>query len=293
MVTCIALVLCFVKIKDLEGEIYLLRNELGQRYDNISTNINSIYNNVDNMLEQQASLITDEGWQFVSADMENKTVDISCSITPKEYIDGVTQAVLCSGDNEFPLTLENGSFVGEISLPLFSTTEITTISFRENGVVRNQQLNWYINPRYEYMTVVYADLNWSGTGTKDETNDNLYKWQIRDGSIYIDVDRDNRAPEIKTIHMVEKIDGVEVKRIEIPLTSSADSDKARASGLWEDTAPVVPDYPDDYTVTNITYDLTGYVFEIPFGSTLNVFVESVDGDGLVHRNQIAQWIVSE
>lgn len=292
LITCIVLIFCVIRINNLEGEINSLRSSMAQRIENVSRDVNNISYNVRNTLEQQASLITGDEWQYISADMEAKTATVRCSVTAKEYIPGVTQAFVTAGDQQFELPLENGRFTGEITVPLYEDTEIYNVSFRENDKISNQPLDWHFFPRYEYLTVVYADLNWSGRGHKAEDKDNVYSWIIEDGQIDIDVDRQNGEIEIISMDMVEVINGVETKRTAIPLTPISQQDKAQAAGVGVDTAPVMPEYVDDYRYTNLRFDLTDYVFEIPFASTLDVYVETVDGDGLVHRNQVAQWTVS-
>ncbi len=288
IITCIALVICILQIKSLESEIDDLKRAMTQRVDNISRDIDSIYYNIDNKLEQQARLITADSWQIVSADIENNSVEVECSVTAKEYIPGVTQAFVFANGQEFELSLTDGQFTGIITAPLLSDTKVESVSFRENGTVRNQPLDWHFFPRYDYLTIVYADLNWSGRGSKAEDRDNIYQWKLEDGEISIDFDRQIGEIDIRSIDMVEMIDGVEVKRIPIPFDSQV---IVKENGLFHSTESVRPEYADDQDLKyrNISYDMTGYVFEIPFGSTLDVYVETLDDDGLVHRNQIAQW----
>lgn len=292
LITCAALVICIFQIKSLESEIDDLKRSMAQRVENISMEIDSVYYNIDNKLEQQARLITDDSWQIVSADIENNSVEVECSVTAKEYIPGVTQAFVFVNGQEYELSLVNGQFTGTIMAPLFEDTEVEAVSFRENGIVRNQPLDWRFFPRYDYLTIVYADLNWSGRGSKSESRDNMYQWKLEDGEISIDFDRQIGEIDIRSMDMVEMINGVEVKRTPIPLDSQA---IVKENGLFHSTESVRPEYADvqDLKYRNISYDISGYVFEIPFGSTLDVYVETLDGDGLVHRNQIAQWNVSE
>lgn len=289
VLTCIALVFCLLRIRSLEGEINSLRSSMAQRIDNVSRDVNNISYNVRNTLEQQASLITGDEWQYISADMNAKTATVSCSVTAKEYTPGVTQAFVTAAGQQFELVLADGSFTGQITIPLYEETVIYNVSFKENDKITNQPLDWHFFPRYEYLTVVYADFNWSGRGSKAESKDNVYRWIIEDGEIDVDVDRQNGSTKIISMDMVEIINGVETKRTAIPLDGSGAKTDDR---MFASQEPTRPEYAGDYQNTNLRYDLTDYIFEIPFGSTLDVYVETVDGDGLLHRNQIAQFTVS-
>ena len=79
----IALIVAFAKIHALESDIKLLRGDLASEVSMLRGDMSSIYNNVDDMLQKEASLLS--GWdaRYGEVDLENHAVAMAVTVVPK------------------------------------------------------------------------------------------------------------------------------------------------------------------------------------------------------------------
>lgn len=254
---CIALVVSFVRIQNLKDELERETGYLQHRVQSLESQINSIYREVDEMLETEASLITFEEWKITSMDVEGETANIKVTITPKEYQEGVTEAVLQVGNQECPMTMKDGSFRAEVETALFDNCQIESMVMRDGSQVRTEYLGWSIHPRYDMLPDVSAHLNgkWSfGPRGKD------YCTAACDGTVQINIDSKGEMAEIQSVHLLEVLDGEVQERTEIP---------ADENGMY--TAECKKNY------------------ELPFGARFELVAEVVDQYGLVYRCIAERW----
>ena len=254
---CIMLVVSLVRIQNLKEELERETGYLQSRVQSLESQINSIYREVDEMLEKETSLLTFEEWKITSMDVEAETANIEVTITPKEYQEGMTEAVLQVGNEEYPMTLKDGSFRAEVETALFDNCQIEAVVMRDGSQVRTEHLDWSIHPRYDMLPDVYAHLNgkWSfGPRGKD------YSTAECDGTVQINIDSKGDMAEIKSVHLLEILDGEVQGRTEI----SADE-----YGMY--TAECKEKY------------------ELPFGSRFELVAEVVDQYGLVYRCIAERW----
>ena len=94
---------------------------------------------------------------------------------------------------------------------------------------------------------------------------------------------------MRSVAILEVLDGVEVGRTEIPLTSTESN---RENNAREEPAPP-PKSGMQVDGTETFYHMIDREFNIPFGSTLELIVEVVDGNGLCYRTVLAHWAVNE
>ena len=128
-------------------------------------------------------------------------------------------------------------------------------------MIRTESLEWIFNPRNELLPFVYAyNLGSVGFG-KSKDKENTGTW-IFSGDLDIDIAaKDMEEFEVEKAEIIRYIDEKEVERIDINLSSMID--RTRISHNWNPT------------------------FEIPYGSTHDIFVEVTMQCGLVYRAQIS------
>ena len=256
-VVCIALIVSLVRIHNLKEELERETGYLQSRVQSLESQINSIYREVDEMLEKEASLITFEEWKITSMDVELETANIKVTITPKEYQEGVTEAVLQVGNQDCPMTMKDGSFRAEVETALFDNCQIESMVMRDGSQVRTEYLGWGIHPRYDMLPDVSAHLNgkWSfGPRGRD------YSTAECDGTVQINIESKGDMTGIKSVHLLEVLDGLVQERTEI---------LADEYGMY--TAECKEKY------------------ELPFGSRFELVAEVVDQYGLVYRCIAERW----
>ncbi|MBQ6853227.1 MAG: hypothetical protein IJO07_03505, partial [Peptococcaceae bacterium] len=208
IVMVVLLILCFIQINSLHDELNSLRNMVNNSYSSIRNDIAAISSNVRNQMEEANNLLTDSGWSTGGLNIEDKTATVSCYVVPKEYSPKGTVAELICNEKAVPMVLENGKYIAEITIPLFENMKISTVQFTENGVIRTQQLNWSINPRYDLVPSVY--MHYSGS-TRQGYNGNIVH-RTYEGHIELDFAHRGLANISNDAELVILVNGEEVER---------------------------------------------------------------------------------
>lgn len=253
IITCILLVISIFRGCALENELQNVQNNLSNRISEVRSDVNNISYEISSTMEKEASLLAMAEWSYGAFDEEAKIVEIICKISPKEYTSETTAAVVYAGQ-EYPLTLDNGTFTGAVDIPVFEEAHLELVCFKDGENVRSESLDWYITPRSEYLLDVYAQF--SGGQSYRRGEDVLiisYK-----GDIQVEVINKEDWDDIKKIELVEYMDDKEIAR-----TNISYDDASTAS--WCEWRKDV---------------------EIPFGSTYKVYVETVDNYGLHYHNLV-------
>ena len=258
VVLCIMLVISLVRIHNLKERLERETGYLRSQIQSLEGRINGIYNEVDEMLEQEASLLTYSDWNIISIDVPTEKATVDVSIIPKEYQEGMTEAVLQIGSQEYPMTMEDGSYHAEIETALFGNCEIEAVVLRDGSNTRTEYLGWNISPRQSMLPDVYADISggWSfGPRGKE------YSTLTSDGEIEIHIEAKGSQPEIKSIYLVETLDGQVQERTAVPMEGQ--------DGY--------------YTVA------CKETYELPFGTCFEMAVEVTDKYGLVYKAIVHRW----
>ena len=94
VISVIGLIVCLFEIVSLQGEIDDLNRTISNQNERFNREVNSIYSNVDEKLKKQASILSEKSLEYGEKDLQNRTVEIICTVVPKEYTPGKTTAVL-------------------------------------------------------------------------------------------------------------------------------------------------------------------------------------------------------
>ena len=288
IVTVLALVIAVVsqfRISNLENEIQQLKNHLNSSLSMAQSNQSAAISHMQELLEKEASILTNTEFSLGALNLPERSFTLSGSVTPKEHQPGLTSAFLTVNGESYPMELANGVYTTEIALPLFEDVQVSKVEFHEGDVIRTETLEEYWSPRYELLPTVSGRLGGSGRGT---SSNGVYTWQ-REGEVRITVEGKGQTINLRSISLIEELDGKEVGRTEIPLT---DTESYRDNHATQEPAP--PPTPEmQINDFENFYHMIDREFYIPFGSTLELIVEVVDGNGLHYRTVLEHWAVSE
>ena len=253
---CIMLVLSLVRIQNLKEDLEQETRYLQSRIDSLEGRINSIYSEVDEMLEKEASLLTFSDRTITSINVDQMTANVEVTVIPKEYEDGVTEAVLQAGNQEYAMNMEDGSFKTEVEVPLFEGSVIDKVVFQDGSQVRTEHLGWSINPRYDVLLDVYANPTGSWTyGYGDSENTMTCNAEVR-----IHVDSKVEQAEIKSVHLVEIENGTVQKRTVVPADENG-----------------------EYIIE------CKETYKAEFGTRFEIAAEVTDQYGLIYRCIVHRW----
>lgn len=259
IVAVILAVVCIWQNYQLRQDVEFLRGQQSQIQDSVEADVMNVYNELYSMLKEETSLLSASSWEYVSADIENGTVDIICHVTPKEYSPELTEAKIICGDKEYPMEFKDGEYVAQLTLSVFENAIIERVIFSEGETSHTEELSWGITPRYDYLTMVYGLLEYGER--VGQVEDGKYVWNLA-ALLHVEAERKGLPVEVKSMALVEQIDGVEVGRTEIPLSSAISTE--------ENIHKYEYSFEDEY--------------KIPLGSEFCLYLEVVDGDNLYHRN---------
>ena len=286
IVTVLALAIAVIsqfRISNLQGEIRQMENRLNSSISNVQSNQSNAIAYMQQLMEKEASILTHTDFSLGELDLANKTFVFSGSVTPKEHQPGVTEAFLTVNGKAYPMQLTNGVYTIQLDLPLFEEARVDKVEFHEGDVIRTETLNEQWSPRYELLPQINGRLSGSGRGS---AANGVYTWH-REGEIHVSVEGKGQTIDVRSVAILEVLDGSEVARTEIPLTSTK-------SNRNDEPAPEpVPESGFTVRGSETFYHEIDRDFNIPYGSTLELVVEVVDGNGLRYRTVLEHWSVNE
>lgn len=260
-----ALVFCIAEIVYLKDEINTLKNNSSYQYERLSQSINSIYDNVNDMLEKETQLIYGSGWEYGEIKRETNTVELIFTSTAKKYTEGKTTfEIFCNGKG-YPMTNNKGKLKSVFEVPLFSEVNIEKIVSVTDDTVETQKLDLYnITPKEPLLVSVSADLSsWQSTG--ETVGDDVI---LKLSGVLSVKTKDNRSSaDITQAALVSYIDSKETARIPLGSLEKLGDDY---KGIERE-----PDY--DY------YRLDAVNFSVPKGKNMQLKFEVKDDLGYIYR----------
>lgn len=237
---------------NLDSEIQMLRNE-----------INSIYNNVDKQLKEEASLISGVDYTIGNPSEDMKSIQLSLTVVPKMISDDMELSVTIDGNsasltrngNEFTGTIDVGLFIEYDQWPLLSikTSESTKTEYLD-GVDVSYLFSNHL-PKLE------ADM----TASSKLSNGKL---QVEAGfRIASHLAYGNAPITFKSFTLIEEVNGKEISKQDI-------TDEVRKSG-------------QNYNTRYIKS------FEVSPEDELKVYVIAEDSLGYIHKTLAHYWVESE
>lgn len=116
--------------------------------------IEDIYNNVDDRLKKQASILDSYDVTFGDKMTEELTVPVSISITPKENTENLTAELLIN-DERNPMTKTGTKFTASIDAHIFDPFQIKVV-LNDKGIEKIETIDEYDDLKYKYLLEVQA-----------------------------------------------------------------------------------------------------------------------------------------
>ena len=264
VILVVAISFCYVLINRLQNEIDRLENSLNSQYHMLTTQVESIYSSVDQMLKEEASLLSSVTAEYGKLNLENHTIDVTVSLVPKLISDDMKIQLSINSRNT-ELTRSGSTFTGTIPVDIYNLGELILMTIDTNEGTQTQMLG---EVRTEYLwegkipSLYYCDLSGDATFTEG-------KYTLT-GMLDINCSAVEQTPNVtfEKFVLVTELNGKEINREDI----SQDV-------LNYQTYPHGVYFRDDYTME----------CEAVEGDELSIYLEATDSLGYLHRMLIHHW----
>ncbi|MBQ3256903.1 MAG: hypothetical protein IJA67_05785 [Oscillospiraceae bacterium] len=203
------LIFALFRIASLSSEIDSMQNSINNLNSEINfmqNNISSIYDNVDERLKKQSSLLASVETGFGSLNHETHEVTVEMTLIPKTVTDNM-ELYVTVGDTEYKCERENTNFYASLPVNLFLRYDehpILTIQ-SPTGTQTEILEDVRIGSLYHtYLPHIYASL---------ENNADLKNGKLLiSGSLHIDYKPTESGVGIETFTLVTEVNGKETDR---------------------------------------------------------------------------------
>ena len=266
VVLTIALCACVYKISALESRISQLDYLLDRQYDRIMSDVNSIYQNVDEKLREEASLLSLVEADYGEFHPEDYTIDVTVKLVPKLISDDMKVQVSINGRSE-ELSRTGNNFTGTIPVDIYNMGEQMLMTIETAAGIQTQYLS---EIQVEYMwggiipSLYYCDI--SGDETFEDGKYTL------NGHLDINCSPVTDTPDVKfeKFVLVTDLNGKEIKREDI--TEEVLNYESYPHGVY----------------WRSEYNMECKVVE---GDELGIYLEATDSLGYLHRMLLHHWKV--
>ena len=266
VVLTIALCVCVYKISALESRISQLDYLLDRQYDRIMTDVNEIYQNVDEKLREEASMLSSVEAEYGEFHPEDYTIDVTVKLVPKLISEEMKVQVSINGRSEQLSRTEN-DFTGTIPVDIYNVGEQMLMTIETAAGTQTQYLS-EIQVEYLWGGVIpslyYCDI--SGDETFEDGKYTL------NGHLDINCSPVSDTPDVKfeKFVLVTELNGKEIKR--------------------EDITEEVLNY-ESYPHGVYWRSIYNMECEAVEGDELGIYLEATDSLGYLHRMLLHHWKV--
>ncbi|MBQ8802862.1 MAG: hypothetical protein IJZ53_04415 [Tyzzerella sp.] len=261
LVMAVILVVCLVKLSNLTDEINNLQSQLSywqSDVNNIRSDISSIYNNVDEHLKKEASLLSHVDYELGELDGFTHKAVIYLKVVPKNITEGMQLSVsigeenaeFIKKDNEYTASLPANIFSDYGEYPML---HIQTAEGTKTELLESVDLSYL---HYNYLPVLESDI-W---GSSTYRNDTL----TIDGNVLMDCKPSSSSSNVKAVkaELVTELNGKEIDRKDI-------------------TSKLVDDYCE------FSFEEK---YKVDDEVELAMYVEMEDSAGYIHRSSKYYWL---
>lgn len=263
-ILAVALLACFIWVSTLTDEINRLSNAMHGQHQTLMNQVESIYNNVENMLQEEASLLSGFEVEYGEINLNDHTIDVTVKLVPKLISADMKVSVSINGRNA-DLTKTGSAFTGTIPVDIYNMDELLFMSIETEAGIQTQYLS-EIQVAYLWNTRIpslyYCDL--SGTGTFGEGKYTLI------GELDINCSPVEQTPKVgfEKFLLVTELNGKEINREDI--SQDVLNDQGYSHGFY---------FRDGYTME----------CEAVEGDDVRIYLEATDSLGYLHRMLVHQW----
>ena len=267
VILTIALCACIYKINALESDIRHLDYSQERQNQQIINQVQSIYQNVDEKLREEASLLSSVAAEYGDIDLENHTIDVTVKIVPKLISDDLNIQISMNG-RKAELSRDGNYFIGTIPVDIYNIGEQMLMTIDTAAGTQTQYLS---EIQVEYLwgeripSLYYSDI--SGQATFAEGKYTL------NGHININCSPAVQTPDVtfESFILVTELNGKEINKEDI--SSEVLNYEAYPNGVyWYDT-----------------YQMECEAVE---GDELGIYLEATDSLGYLHKMLLHHWKVS-
>lgn len=265
VILTIALCVCIYKIKALESSLSRLDYLLNNQHDRIMSEVGSIYDNVDQMLKQEASLLAGVEYEYGKLDPETKKIAVNLSLIPKQISEDMTIKVGFD-DTTVELTRNGNTFEGAVLVGLFVEDEHPLMTIVTPEGEQTQYLEdifiTHMFPQY-IPTFYHCDID------GEMTFHSIDQYQIN-GTLNINCSPYEDTPDVhfERYTLITELNGDEIEREDIT-----------QDVLGFETYPNGVFYCDKYQKT----------YKVKQGDELIIYLEAEDSLGYIHRCMVHMW----
>ena len=250
-------------LKDDIDNLKYRNSTLSAQVQTLRDEIHSVYDNVDDKLKEQASLVAGVDFQIGDISDDMKSVELALKVVPKLVSDDMEVAVSVDGKT-VPLTRNGSEFTGSVAVGLFvDYNQWPLLSIKSADGTKTEYLD-SVDVSYlfaRHLPSLYADMSASSTLKNG-------KLQVDAGFSVESKPASNNSPiTFVSFTLIEEINGEEVNRSDI-------TDEVRKSG-------------NSYNTRYIKS------FEMSQEDELKIYVIAEDNLGYIHKTLAHFWIQSE
>ena len=250
-------------LKDDIDNLKYRNSTLSAQVQTLRDEIHSVYDNVDDKLKEQASLVAGVDFQIGDISDDMKSVELALKVVPKLVSDDMEVAVSVDGKT-VPLTRNGSEFTGSVAVGLFvDYNQWPLLSIKSADGTKTEYLD-SVDVSYlfaRHLPSLYADMSASSTLKNG-------KLQVDAGFSVESKPASNNSPiTFVSFTLIEEINGEEVSRSDI-------TEEVRKSGNSYNTRYVKS-------------------FEMSQEDELKIYVIAEDNLGYIHKTLAHFWIQSE
>ncbi len=256
------LLFSFAKINELSSQNQSMKNDINHHaneLNRLSQQINSIYQNVDEQMKKEASLLSGVSYSLGDLSADQTSTALHVSVVPKQIADGMKLSVTLDGQTA-ELTKNGSSFDGSIHVGLFVDYDqhpLLTIETAD-GIKTEYLEDVHISYMFSrFLPVLHADMSGRATHSGNRLSVN------QDLTVDCKPANSNSTTDFISYTLIEELNGKEIGREDI-------TDKVKAA----DNA-----YRAEYNKS----------FEASIGDTLAVYIVAEDSLGYIHKALAYHW----
>ena len=263
-ILAIALLACFIWVDALTSEIDRLSDAMHSQHQVLMNQVESIYSNVENMLQEEASLLSGFEVEYGEINLDDHTIDVSVKLVPKLISEDMKVSISINGRSA-DLIKSGSAFTGTIPVDIYNMGELMLMSIETAAGTQTQYLS---EIQVEYLwseripSLYYCDISGQGSFTEGK-----YSF---DGHIDINCSPIEQTPNVsfEKFVLVTERNGTQINREDI--TEDVLNYEAYPHGVY---------WRDEYKME----------CEAIEGDDVRIYLEATDSLGYLHRMLVHQW----
>ena len=258
VLSCILVVVSLFEINILQNRIDSFEDHMSSDIDSIQNSISNITYNVESAITSGNSLISSKQFFIGDLDLETLTVPVTFTVVPKEYSQD-TVVELVSNGKLYTMEYSDGELKCTVDVSAFSSINIENITFTSGNKISNEPLtDFSVNVKERIFPEIHSQFS---SSSEIYTKDGNLIYSCK-GDFEVDISSyDELDPNIKLKGIFAAVNGEQTERF-----------------------PINTDVIDKYYTHG--YNYINHQFTVPANSHFELYSETVDEYGLIHKNVV-------